>query len=233
VAAVLARTGLSPPARILDAGCGRGRHSVVLAELGFDVVGVDSDEAALDSARARGSSDGHAPEFRALDLRELDFEDEFDLVISLYTAFGHDAADREHAEVLAGMARALRAGGQVAIETINRDGQLPILPGTAWELTEDGGIALDRYDFDPLTGTLVVQRTVVAPGRGSEPQTWRIRLFASEDLAALLAGAGLECIGVSAGFESDDEHPTPVPLKPYVPSSRRIMLTGRKRGTGT
>jgi SAM-dependent methyltransferase len=201
----------------------------VFAELGFDVVGVDVDERALELADGAAPSDGRAPEFRAADLRELDYAGEFDLVVSLYTAFGHNAADREHAEVVARMAGALRDGGQLVIETINRDGQLPVLPGTAWELTDDGGIVLDRYHFDPLTGTLLVERTHVAPGHGSQPQTWRIRLFASETLAALLADAGLDDIGVSAGFAPAGEPPSAA-FEPYEPSSPRIAVSARKRG---
>jgi SAM-dependent methyltransferase len=43
---------VEPPARVLDAGCGTGRVAIRLAELGFDCVGVDSDESMLDQARA-------------------------------------------------------------------------------------------------------------------------------------------------------------------------------------
>ena len=41
VAFLVAHLGLSPPARVLDAGCGPGRHSLALAALGFEVVGID------------------------------------------------------------------------------------------------------------------------------------------------------------------------------------------------
>jgi SAM-dependent methyltransferase len=68
---------LAPPARVLDAGCGTGRVAVRLAELGYDVVGVDVDESMLDQARAA------APEldWRLGDLASFDLGERFDVVL--------------------------------------------------------------------------------------------------------------------------------------------------------
>jgi SAM-dependent methyltransferase len=70
--------GLLPaPARILDAGCGTGRVAVRLAELGYDVVGVDVDASMLGVARAA------APDldWRLGDLSAFDLEETFDAVL--------------------------------------------------------------------------------------------------------------------------------------------------------
>ncbi|WP_051551363.1 class I SAM-dependent methyltransferase [Nocardioides sp. URHA0020] len=68
---------LAPPARVLDAGCGTGRVAVRLAELGYDVVGVDVDASMLDVARAG------APEldWRLADLSAFDLGERFDVVL--------------------------------------------------------------------------------------------------------------------------------------------------------
>ena len=72
---------LPPPARVLDAGCGTGRVAVRLAELGYDVVGVDVDASMLEVARAE------APDldWRLADLATLDLGAElqgaFDVVL--------------------------------------------------------------------------------------------------------------------------------------------------------
>ncbi|MFC7497132.1 MULTISPECIES: class I SAM-dependent methyltransferase [unclassified Nocardioides] len=65
------------PARVLDAGCGTGRVAVRLAELGYDVVGVDVDESMIEVARAE------APEldWRLGDLATFDLGETFDLVL--------------------------------------------------------------------------------------------------------------------------------------------------------
>jgi SAM-dependent methyltransferase len=68
---------LAPPARVLDAGCGTGRVAVRLAELGYDVVGVDVDPSMLAEARAA------APEldWRLGDLATFDLGERFDVVL--------------------------------------------------------------------------------------------------------------------------------------------------------
>lgn len=68
---------VAPPARVLDAGCGTGRVAVRLAELGYDVVGVDVDDTMLDVARAE------APEldWRVGDLASFDLGETFDVVL--------------------------------------------------------------------------------------------------------------------------------------------------------
>lgn len=68
---------LAPPARVLDAGCGTGRVAVRLAELGYDVVGVDVDASMLEQARAA------APDldWRLADLATFDLGETFDVVL--------------------------------------------------------------------------------------------------------------------------------------------------------
>jgi SAM-dependent methyltransferase len=68
---------LPAPARVLDAGCGTGRVAVRLAQLGYDVVGVDLDESMLAVARAE------APDldWRTADLATMDLGETFDLVL--------------------------------------------------------------------------------------------------------------------------------------------------------
>jgi SAM-dependent methyltransferase len=75
-AAFVARV-VEPPARVLDAGCGTGRVAIRLAELGYDVVGVDIDPSMLMEARAE------APQldWRVGDLAELDTGEVFDVVL--------------------------------------------------------------------------------------------------------------------------------------------------------
>ena len=71
-------TGLvAPPARVLDAGCGTGRIAVRLAELGYDVVGVDVDETMLEVAR----DEAPALDWRPADLASFDLGERYDVVM--------------------------------------------------------------------------------------------------------------------------------------------------------
>ncbi len=123
--------GLAPGARVLDVGCGPGRHSLALAKRGIHVVGVDIAERFVDLATEAAtelSLSDHAS-FHVADARQLHFEAEFDAVISLCQgAFGlaggpgaHDQLpDRELDEpILAGIARALVPGGLSAVSAFS------------------------------------------------------------------------------------------------------------------
>ncbi len=81
--------GLEPGSRVLDVGCGPGRHSLALAGRGVDVVGVDISETFVTLASVTALDRGLDLEFSVADARELEFEAEFDAAISLCQgAFG-------------------------------------------------------------------------------------------------------------------------------------------------
>ena len=129
---VIGALGLVPGDRILDVGCGTGRHAIELARRGVDVHGVDISQRFIDIARShssdernpqmRGARSSHvgAATFERGDARSLPFEAEFDAVICLCQgAFGMMTADGDDGAVVAGMSRALRPGGRLALSAFN------------------------------------------------------------------------------------------------------------------
>jgi SAM-dependent methyltransferase len=149
---------LKPGERILDVGCGTGRHSLELARRGFDVHGIDISERFIEIAR--GVADPLAT-FERVDARMMEFESNFDAVICLCQgAFGMMTADGEDDAVVAGMARALQPGGRVALSAFNayfavkyHDGaQFDAATGVSHELTEIRSESGDRRTVDLWTG---------------------------------------------------------------------------------
>jgi SAM-dependent methyltransferase len=111
--------GLAAGDRVLDVGCGPGRHAHALARLGIEVHGIDISERFV----AIASHDAPAgASFERMDARVLSFDAEFDAAISLCQgAFGLLGRDGDDADlsVMAGMARAVRPGAHVAVSAFS------------------------------------------------------------------------------------------------------------------
>ncbi len=109
---------LEPGSRVLDAGCGPGRHSLELARRGVRVVGVDASPEFVELARSEA---GDLPaEFFEADVRTLDFADEFDAVICVCQGgFGLLGGDDAELDVVSRFASALRPGGRLALSAFS------------------------------------------------------------------------------------------------------------------
>lgn len=131
VEALVELLGVSPGDRLLDVGCGTGRHSHALAHRGFDVVGVDISPRFVAVANERA---GERELYVLGDARDLTFEAEFDGVISLcqgaFGLTGGPGADdslpiRELDEpILDGIGRALKPGARAAVSAFSAYFQL-------------------------------------------------------------------------------------------------------------
>lgn len=136
---------LPPGARVLDVGCGPGRHAHALGRLGFEVVGVDISERFITLAR-EGTPPDAAVRFERADARALAFDGEFDVVLSLCQgAFGLSDGGSEPSRldpdraVLEGMARALRPNGRLALSAFSAYFQMRFL-GDADSFDAEGGV---------------------------------------------------------------------------------------------
>ncbi|MGZ6141716.1 MAG: class I SAM-dependent methyltransferase, partial [Myxococcales bacterium] len=125
--------GLPPGARVLDLCCGRGRH---LRALG--AVGVDLHLPSLHGLPAA------CADMRALPLRP----GAFDGAVSLFSSFGYLESDDEDLRVLREIARALRPGGGLFLDLLNRELALAGFAPSVQRVEEDGTLVAEQRMFD-------------------------------------------------------------------------------------
>lgn len=207
--------GLSPGARVLDLGCGHGRHANELARRGYDVHGVDWVSGFLERARGDARRDGLAVTYTLGDVREVGMVASFDHAICLFDAFGF-LDDEGNEAFLRAAAAALRPGGSLVLDLRNRDWVVRnILPVTVLDKGDD--LMIDRHAFDTQRGRLVDRRTYVRGGR-ARSVTFSIRLYALTELAALLRAAGLAVERAFGGWDG----------APLSMARNRMLVVARK-----
>ncbi|AZQ45239.1 class I SAM-dependent methyltransferase [Nonlabens ponticola] len=125
---------LTQGAKILDLACGRGRHSMYLNKLGYDVTGVDLSESSIAFAKARlkNIKEGHLeldePDQSSLQLDRIKFAvhnmtvpytDTFNAVFNLFTSFGYFDDPQDNQRTVSSIKKMLKLDGYGVIDFFN------------------------------------------------------------------------------------------------------------------
>lgn len=110
-------------AKVLDLACGKGRHSVYLNKLGFEVTGADLSESSINQARKNENETLH---FVVHDMREP-FEQKFDAIFNLFTSFGYFDNDQDNITTLKAIKESLSEFGFAVLDFMNVEKVIPNL----------------------------------------------------------------------------------------------------------
>lgn len=180
--------------RVLDLACGSGHHSLELVRQEFSVVGVDISPELIEIARRNAAEQDLEATFLEADLRELDFESEFDLVLNLNDgAVGYFETDAENHRTFEVISRALKPGGRNLVQLPNVLYARARLPQRSWipsekmvELVEHRWNKGDRL----MEGAMIPLRfgEVLEDLKGIE---FRQRLYTVEELREIYSSVGM------------------------------------------
>ncbi|MCL2682877.1 MAG: methyltransferase domain-containing protein [Bacteroidales bacterium] len=100
--------------KILDVGCGTGRHAIELTKRGYNVIGVDLSESQLERAREKAKAENLEIDFQCQDARNLPFDNEFDVAIMICEGgFSLMETDEMNFEILKSVTKSLKPGAKL------------------------------------------------------------------------------------------------------------------------
>ena len=106
--------------KILDIGCGTGRHAIELTKRGYSVTGVDLSEDQIKRAKKKAEEARVIIDFQIQDARNLPFDSEFDLAIMLCEGgFSLMETDEMNFEILKNSTKALKSNGKLIFTILN------------------------------------------------------------------------------------------------------------------
>ena len=140
--------------KILDIGCGTGRHSIEMTKRGYLLItGIDLSDTMLKRAREKAIAENLDISFQQHDARNLHFENEFDLAIMLCEGgFPLMETDEMNFQILESAARALKTNGKFIFTTLN--GLFPLFHSVKEFMdnaAKEGHVNYDDHSFDLMT----------------------------------------------------------------------------------
>ena len=198
--------------RILDIGCGTGRHAIELAKRGYRVTGFDLSEGQLRLAREKAAAAGVTVDFQRRDATQPHFVQEFDAAIMFCEgAFSLMETDEKNYAILAHAAAALRPGGLLLLTTLNA--LFPLFHSVKDFLDAGGSeTVIDKLAFDLMTFREHAELTFTDDAGQSHTIETNERYYTPAEMRWLLQTAGfgkVDIFGCHLGQFSREHALTP------------------------
>jgi D-alanine-D-alanine ligase len=217
---IVGRAGLRPPARVLDAPCGFGRHSIEFARRGFEVTGVDFNETELARAREAAQAAGVTLRLVCQDMRDMEFAGEFDLAVNLFSSIGYFSDDEDRL-LVDRFWRALAPGGVFVLDTRNRDQCVRSLPAEERQRFDGWTLRIENR-FDPATSRWLARWWRLEGEAEEEPGSLigesEIRLYSAHELRGMLRPERWSRVDLYGALDGT----------PFSLDAPRIVLVARK-----
>lgn len=199
---------------ILDAACGKGRHSIALSAKGFDVTGVDLAPLPLTEAKKHETDNLH---FFLHDIRLPFYINYFNYVFNFFTSFGFFKTMREHNDAIRTLSQSLKLNGIITIDYLNAHFTEDNLKHK--EAVERGNIIFDierwcdeEYFYKRIHITDKEKNT-------SETFTEQVEKFSLGDFTDMLSYQGLQIEHVFGDYNLNAYH---------IKKSPRMIIMAKK-----
>jgi 2-polyprenyl-3-methyl-5-hydroxy-6-metoxy-1,4-benzoquinol methylase len=190
--------GFNKQFRILDIGCGTGRHTIELTKRGYNVTGVDLSDSLLKRAKEKASKENLKINFLKQDARTLIFQNEFNLVIMLCEgAFPLMETDEMNFQILLNASNALKDNGKLIFTTLN--GLFPLFHSVRDFLkkeSKEGNATYDNNSFDLMTFRDYNTTSVTDDNGNKKELECNERYYVPSEISWLLKSLNLKKINI-------------------------------------
>jgi SAM-dependent methyltransferase len=204
---------LPEKAKVLDLACGRGRHSRYLANMGYNVTGIDISEEALSEANKFKT---RSLKFIMHDIREEFKLNYFNLVVNLFTSFGYFETEEEDQIAIKQAYKSCKKNGYFIFDYLHSDIVIDSLLEFEEIVKEDVYFKVRRL----VKGGFIVKLIEVVDGGINRFFAERVRAYAPNQINDLMTNAGFKIEHIYGDYE----------LNPFMPeTSPRIIYVCRKK----
>jgi 2-polyprenyl-3-methyl-5-hydroxy-6-metoxy-1,4-benzoquinol methylase len=187
---------LQKGSKVLDLACGKGRHSITLNKMGFEVNGVDL---SANSIAAAKNHENESLRFFVRDMRDSNGENCFDAVFNLFTSFGYFDSTHDNEKVIESVHNSLKQNGILVLDFMNTQRIIDTL--VASETKEISGIQFDisrHYDGNHIF------KTITFEDDGKEYEyTERVQALFLDNFTHILKSNGFNILSTFGNFELD------------------------------
>lgn len=184
--------------RILDIGCGTGRHTIELVKRGYSVIGIDLSDSMLQKARHKATSEGLEIVFLQQDARTLNFKQEFDLVIMLCEGgFSLMETDEMNFEILQNASNALSERGKFIFTNLN--GLFPLFHSVKdfqTEAANNDNTTFHENTFDLMTFRDLNKVSIIDDDGNTMELACNERYYVPSEITWLLKSLGFRTIDI-------------------------------------
>ncbi|MFV5695818.1 class I SAM-dependent methyltransferase [Flavobacterium sp. LB3P122] len=191
---------LPEKAKVLDLACGKGRHSIYLNQLGFDVLGADLSENSIAEATKNTNETLH---FKVHDMREP-FEEKYDAIFNLFTSFGYFENDEDNLTTLKAIKESLSEYGFAVIDFMNVNHVTETLVPEESKTVEGIDFNIKRYLKDGH-----IYKEIDFEDKGQKFHfTEKVKALTLKDFEELMEEAGIYLLDIFGDYKLKKFHKT-------------------------
>jgi SAM-dependent methyltransferase len=184
---------LPEEAKVLDLACGKGRHSIYLNSLGFDVTGADLSENSITEASKFSNK---TLRFKEHDMRNS-FEEKYDAIFNLFTSFGYFEKDTDNLKTLISIKESLTEYGFAVIDFMNVDYVIANLVATEIKTVDGIDFHIKRYVKDNY-----IFKEIDFEDKGEKFHfTEKVQAIRLEDFEAMMEEAGIYLLDIFGDYK--------------------------------